>query len=61
MRVRGPNNVGGAAQLTGSNIVALRLGDHGTKEMLRVVGSEVGPVSNFAQQPATGCVNGRNM
>ena len=33
--------------IKGSNIVALRLGDHGTKEMLRVVGSEVGPVSNF--------------
>ena len=47
--------------INGSNIVALRLGDHGTKEMLRVVGSEVGPVSNFAQQHATGCVNGRNM
>ena len=41
--------------INGSNIVALRLGDHGTKEMLRVVGSEVGPVSNFAQQHATTC------
>ena len=31
----------------GSNIVALRFGDHGTKEMLAVVGWEVWPVSNF--------------
>ena len=30
----------------GSNIVALRFGDHGTKEMS-------GPISNFAQQHAT--------
>ena len=38
----------------GSNIVALRFGDHGTKEMLGVVGWKVWPVSNFAQQhPAT--------
>ena len=34
----------------GSNIVALRFGDHGTKEMLGVVGWKVWPVSNFAQQ-----------
>ena len=40
MRVRGPNNVGRAVK-TGSNIVALRFGDHGTKEMLGVVGSNV--------------------
>ena len=33
----------------GSNIVALRFGDHGTKEMLGVVGWKVWPVSNFAQ------------
>ena len=45
----------------GSNIVALRVGDHGTKEMLGVVGWKVLPVSNFAQQHATGCANGRNM
>ena len=45
----------------GSNIVALRFGDHGTKEMLGVVGWKVWPVSNFAQQHATGCANGRNM
>ena len=32
----------------GSSIVALRFGDHGTKEMLRVFGSKVCPVSNFA-------------
>ena len=37
----------------GSNIVALRFGDHGTKEMLGVVGWIVWPVSNFAQQHAT--------
>ena len=36
-----------------SNIVALRFGDHGTKEMLGVVGWKVWPVSNFAQQHAT--------
>ena len=32
----------------GSNIVALRFGDHGTKEMLGAVGLKVCPVSNFA-------------
>ena len=39
----------------GSNIVALRFGDHGTKEMLGVVGSKFdhSPVSNFAQQLPT--------
>ena len=37
----------------GSNIVALRFGDHGTKEMLGVVGWKVWPVSNFAQQLPT--------
>ena len=37
----------------GSNIVALRFGDHGTKEMLGVVGWKIWPVSNFAQQHAT--------
>jgi len=36
-----------------SNIVSLRFGDHGTKEMLGVVGWKVWPVSNFAQQHAT--------
>ena len=39
----------------GSNIVVLRFGDHGTKEMLGVVGWKVWPVSNFAQQQATTC------
>ena len=34
----------------GSNIVALHFGDHGTKEMLGVVGSKVWPNSNFAQK-----------
>ena len=37
----------------GSNIVALRFGDHGTKEMFRVVGWKFWPVSNFAHQHAT--------
>ena len=37
----------------GSNIVALRFGDYGTKEMLGVVGLKVWPVSNFEQQHAT--------
>ena len=50
MRVRGPNNVGRAVQTDPINIVALRFGDHVTKGMLGVVGSNVFPVSNFAQQ-----------
>ena len=37
----------------GSNIVALLFGDHGTKEMLGVIGWKVWPVSKFAQQHAT--------
>jgi len=37
----------------GSNIVALRFGDQGTKEILGVVGSKVWPVSNFVQQLPT--------
>ena len=37
----------------GTNIFALRFGDHGTKKMLGVVGWKVWPVSNFAQQHAT--------
>ena len=39
----------------GSNIVALRFGDHGTKEMLGVVGWKVWPVSSLAQQLPTTC------
>ena len=39
--------------VNGSNIVALRFSDHGTQEMLGVVGWKVWPVSNFAQQHAT--------
>ena len=35
------------------NIVALRFGDHGTNEVLGVVGWKVWPVSNFAQQLQT--------
>ena len=35
------------------NIFALRFVDHGTKEMLGVVGPKVWPVSNFAQQLPT--------
>ena len=50
MRVRGPNNVGRAVQTDPINIVAPRFGDHVTKEMLGVVGSNVCPVSNFSQQ-----------
>ena len=38
----------------GSNIVALRFSDHGTKEMLGVMGSNIWPPSNFAlQRPIT--------
>ena len=37
----------------GSNIVALRFGDHWTKEMLGVVGWKVYTGFNFAQQHAT--------
>ena len=40
---------------TGSNIVALRFGDHRTKAMLEVVGWKVWPVSNFTQQHPTTC------
>ena len=43
----------GFKPFTGSNIVALRFGDHGTKEMLRAVCLKVQPVSNFAQQLPT--------
>ena len=35
------------------NVVALRPSDHRTKELLRVVGSKVWPVSNFAWQLLT--------
>ena len=52
MRVRGPNNVG-RAMLYVSNIVGLRIGDHTTKEILRVVSSKVLLMSNFAQQLPT--------
>ena len=48
----------------GSNIVALRFGDHGTTEMLGVVGLEVDrsqTLRNNSQQHATGCANGCNM
>ena len=38
-----------------SNIVGLRFSDHGTKEMLGVVGSKVWPVSNFVQQLPITC------
>ena len=40
----------GFKPFTGSNIVALRFGDHGTKEMLRAVCLKVQPVSDFNQQ-----------
>ena len=39
----------------GPNIVALRFGDHGTKEKLGVVSWKVWPVSNFAQQHQATC------
>ena len=48
----------------GSNIVALRFGDHGTTEMLGVVGLAVDQsqtLRNNSQQHATGCANGCNM
>ena len=52
MRLSGPNSVG-RAMLYGSNIVGLRIGDHTTKEILRVVSSKVLLVSNFTQQLPT--------
>ena len=63
MRVRGRENVGRTVRkncANESNIVALRIGDHGTKEMLEVVGSKVSLRTN-SQQHITGCANGRNM
>ena len=36
----------------------LRFDDHGTKEMLGVVGSNVFQVLNFVQQHPTGCATG---
>ena len=52
--VRCPNNVRRAMQTDRSNIVVLRFGDHGTKEMLGVnVGWKVWPVSDFVQQHTT--------
>ena len=53
MYVRGLNNVGRAVKTYGSNVVPLSVGDHETKEMLGVVGSNVWPVSNFAQLATT--------
>ena len=49
----------------GSNVVVLRFGDQGIKEMLGVVGLEVWPVSKLCattrrKQHATGCSNGRD-
>ena len=55
MTVRGPNNVGRAVQTDPTLHVALRFGDHGTNEMLGVVGPKVWPVSNFVQQLSTTC------
>ena len=57
MSVRGSNNVGRAVQ-TDPILLRYDFGDHGTKEMLAVVGWEVWPVSNFnlrnnTQQHAT--------
>ena len=50
-----PNNVGRAVQTNPTYIVARRFGDHGTKEILGVVGWKLWPVSNFAQQHPTTC------
>ena len=48
----------------GSKIVALRFGDHGTKEMLGAVASKFDRFQTFfnnSQQHAAGCANRRNM
>ena len=54
------------SKLAGSKIVPLRFSDHGTKEMLGVVGRKAGfdrfqTVRNNIQQHATGWANGRNI
>ena len=54
--LHGPNNVGKSCA-NRSNIVTLRFGDHGTKEMLGVTGSKVWPFLNFPQQLPTKCNN----
>ena len=46
VRVRGPKMFEDLCN--GSNIVVLRFGDYGTKDMLVVVGLKVWPVLNFA-------------
>ena len=46
-----PNNVGRAVQTNPT--LLRRFGDHGTKEILGVVGWKLWPVSNFAQQHPT--------
>ena len=53
MRVRDPKNEYVESYVNGSHIVALCIGDQGTKEMLRVVGSRVW--RNNSQQHATTC------
>ena len=50
--VRGPNDVGRTVQ-TDPTLLRYASGDHGTKEILGVVGWKVSLVSNFAQQHAT--------
>ena len=54
MRVRGQQQCWKRCE-NGSNIVSLRFGDHGTKEILgrAFVGSNFWPVSNFAEQLQT--------
>ena len=47
--------------LDGSNFVVQRFGDHGTTEMLGVLGSKIQTFRNNFQQHATLCENGRNM
>ena len=48
----------------GSNIVALRLGDHGTKKFWELLAENFDrfqTLLNNTQQHATGCANGRNI
>ena len=59
MRVFGRNNVGRAASVKGSNIVALHFGNHRTKEML--LAQKFDQLQNTMQQHAKGCSNGCDM
>ena len=56
IRICGPNNVGRAAGVNGSNIVALHFGSHRTKEMLLAQKfDQFQTVRNNTQQHATTC------